>query len=293
MSRPLDPLRAMQDPHSLARLLARDQLTRLVIVLGVPAALLIVGRRYLALDALPGLLALGVGLGWLVLSMLNARIWQGVLQLGPDLHHDAAQVEAHLAATLKVRGLHRAVRVMLGHRLALLRHQQSRFAESAAIAQSLLCQPLGQAEQVRPHLLLMLAEARLMLGDLWGAYLALHELSQRPLRLVEALQRAGLMTRYLVEAGFDEVALYDVERTVRLAELMPAAQCGAIHAMLATAAGRSGQSALGRWLRARAELLCDPRQWEQLVGNAGFSRLDLSPGELSMLSHTPAAEKPD
>src|SRR5690606_3974932 len=98
---------------------------------------------------------------------------------------------------------------------------------------------------------------------------ALMPLAMMPLPLVEQMQRMALQTQYEVMLGYDARALHDLDRKLALAELMPPAPSGAWHADLAVAAERAEQSDLAAWLRHRAQLLCDPRQWEQLHAGGG------------------------
>lgn len=202
---------------------------------------------------------------WMGISSISARVSRELPAITAAVEADPAAAQAMIDGHLHRRPLLRWVRLMLYHRLAVLRHRQGRFDQSAAICRAVLAQRMGPARQVRPHLLLMLAEARLQFRDPAGAYPALLELYATRLGLSESLQRLALQTRYEVMAGQDDAALHRTTQKIELAELMPAAQCGAMHALLATAATRARRDDLAHWLRARAELLCTP---EQLQGSA-------------------------
>jgi hypothetical protein len=115
---------------------------------------------------------------------------------------------------------------------------------------------------VRTHLLFLLTEADLNIGELAGAHAALLDLHRATLGLMEVTQRAALQTRYEVLAGQDQQALSNLEQKIQSAELMPAVQCGGLHAMLAVAAGRRGERELESWLRRRAELFCTAQELE-------------------------------
>lgn len=203
--------------------------------------------------------------GWIAVGGINARVGRALPQLTTALEHQPAVGEAALASLMRKRPLSRGVRLMLYHRLALLRHRQERFAESAAICQCILTTPdPGTARQHRAHLLLILVEARLELHDLPGAFLGLCELSQTRVSLAEALQRLALRTRYELLIGRADAVLYRMREKAALSELMPAPQCGAFHALLAHAADRRGQQQTSDWLWARVELLCDAAQVQRL-----------------------------
>lgn len=210
-------------------------------------------------------MAVGALLAWVGLSAVGARVARALPGLGAALESNPAAAEPVLAEMLGKRALPRWVRMMLMHRLATLRHRQQDFVSSSAIAQTLLTTPRsGPAKAQRAHLLLLLAEARLEMRDAVGAWLALVELSRTPLDLTEALQRMALRTRYELLVGQDEQALHGIEQKVRLAELMPAPQCGALHAMLAAAAHRAGRHDWVDRLWPRVELMCSEEEIGQL-----------------------------
>jgi hypothetical protein len=202
---------------------------------------------------------------WLWLSIANASVARRVGRITALLDEDPDAAEAELAAVMARKPLQRSVRFLLYHRLAILRSRQGRIDEASAICHAVLCHDLGSAESVRTHLLLLLTECRLNLSDPAGAYAAMIQLHQRKLQLLESLQLMALQTRYEVTLGFDAAALAKVGEKIRLSELMPAAQCGAVHAMLALAATRNKRPRLARWLRDRAELLCTPEQLKMLA----------------------------
>lgn len=209
---------------------------------------------------------------WLLLNVNSARISRDLPELTPMIESQPAYAEDRLARHLRAKPLMTWVRLMLYHRLAGLRHRQRRFEESLAIAAAVLQRQrrLGPAREARAHLLLMLAEAAMERRDLISAYHALLQLHYTRLSLVEALQRLALQTRYEVMCGYHQRALHRRDQKVQLAELMPAAQCGAVHAILATAATHTRQEGLAHWLWRRAELLCTAEQLSELK-TGGFS----------------------
>ncbi len=210
---------------------------------------------------LPALLAvLVVPAVWVPLSMTTTRVARALPMIGAALAGRPAEAERMIREQLARKPVMRWARLLVYHRLATLRHHQRRFDESATICQLVLQQPLaGPAASARPHLLLMLAEAQLCRDDLPGAYRALDALHRTRLSLADAIQRLALQTRYALKAGDYDHALAHGRRKVELAELMPAPQCGAVHAMLATAAHKAGRPELATWLWERAELLCPPQ----------------------------------
>lgn len=267
------------DPQVMQRLLGRDETFRwlvvgFLLVLAMGALLDIAAMSSPVLK--PASDAWGVVSGWMFpLAMLIAGVWIFVSissmkvaqQLGAvnavmDQHPQ--QAEDVLATLLDKKLLQGSVRLLLYHRLAMLRHRQRCYAEAAAIGEQVLAHPVRQTAHLRSHLLLLVGDARLQCGDLGGAYQALAQLHDMRLRASERLQLLMLQTRYEVLSGHDGAALSDLRRKVQMSELMPATQNGAMHAMLAIAATREGRPTLADWLNRRAQLLCSAKQLEAL-----------------------------
>jgi hypothetical protein len=190
---------------------------------------------------------------------------------------EPGKAEDALNEMLSVKPVMRWARHLSYHRLAGMRHLQRRFTETAAICLCLLNQPLkGPAAATRPHLLLMLAEAQLEVGNLPGAYHALAHLQQTRLGLAQSLQRLAIQTRYELAVGAYDQALHRARAKVELAELMPAKHCAAMHAMLATAAQRAGETRQSAWLWERTRLLAGPDLMQQFE-QGGFSMAVVEP----------------
>jgi len=260
------PLRTVPvfEARHLTRQMGVDALLRTAL-LAVIGAGLMVALWWQVSVSVAGVAALVVVVGaWLILNTASARISRELPHLAAMIEAEPERAEDRLAVLLSTKPLLGWVRLMLYHRLAGLRHRQRRYGESLAIASAVLPHRLGPAREARPHLLLMLTEAALERRDLIRAYHALSELYDLRLSLTEALQRLALQTRYEVMCGHPGAALYRTGQKVQLAELMPAAQCGAVHAILATAARRTSERDLAHYLWQRAELLCTPDQLDEL-----------------------------
>jgi len=214
----------------------------------------------LARSLLPiGLMGAGL-VGWLIAnaaSRRTARLAIRASQLAAS--GPLNQLESTLDGALARFTLYRTVRVMLYHQLAVLRHRQRRFAESAQIAGVLLAQPnLGLSGGLRAKLLLLLGDASLHLRRLPTAWACLTELFDRDLDLTETMQLLEMQTRYEQACGYHGRMLEQLPGKVALAELMPAEACGSMHAMLAAAAKQRGHAATARWLADRTQLLGAP-----------------------------------
>lgn len=253
------------EPDRFAKQIAVDDMMRGLLIAGVVSAILLTVLLP-GSSLIPGVLAPAVVLGlWFWLSISTARVARSLASFGQLMASDPERAEQQFDEMLKVKPVMRWARLLSYHRLAGLRHLQRRFTETASICLCLLNQPLkGPAAATRPHLLLMLAEAQLEVGNLPGAYQALAHLQQTRLELAQSLQRLAIQTRYELTIGAYDAALHRARAKVELAELMPAKHCAAMHAMLATAAKRAGQVRQADWLWRRTQLLADADDLKQL-----------------------------
>ncbi len=254
------------DPRRLHRQVVVDACVRWAVFVCLGGCIA-VGSIWEIPSLTAGFLVMIIAGAWIAVSVVSARVVQQLSNVTELIAHDPDEAEAALAAAIGRQPLQRSVRLLLYHRLAMLRHRQQRLAESAAICQALLSSRRGLAREVRVHLLLMLVEAHLQFHDLGTAYQGLTALHRIRLNLLEQLQRMAMQVRYEVLAGHHRAALDQIDRTLQLVELMPAAQCGMLHLLLATAAERSANTSLAAWLRSRAELLCTPEQIAEFASN--------------------------
>jgi len=246
------------NPKRFAWELARDAAMRWVVVVAV--VLLMVGLfvRDAGGSVVSLIAAVVVIGGWIGMSLVSAKVTRDLPELTAMVDRDPAVAEDALVELLERKPLLRWLRLLLYHRLAAVRHHQQRYAETVMICRGILSYPLGPAEPARAHLLLLLTESSLAIGDVYGAYHALAGLAHAKLSLTEALQRLALQTRYEAMIGADDAALWALDHKLALAELMPAPQCGSMHALLARSADRAGRDDLAGRLWSRAELLCAP-----------------------------------
>lgn len=265
------------DPDVFVKQIAFDDTVRALLIAGVVLAV-VVTMLLPGVAVVSGLIAPAAVLGlWLWMSISTARVARSLTTFGELMAAEPGKAEDALEQMLRVKPVMRWARLLSYHRLAGLRHLQRRFAETAAICLCLLSQPLrGPAAATRPHLLLMLAEAQLEIGNLPGAYQALAHLQQTRLGLAQSLQRLAIQTRYELAIGAYDHALHRARAKVELAELMPAKHCATMHAMLATAAQRTGQARQSDWLWERARLLAGPELAQQLE-QGGFSLAVVEP----------------
>jgi hypothetical protein len=167
------------------------------------------------------------------------------------------EAESRIDAALRSFSLFKPAKLLSLHHLALLRHAQRRWQESAMLCRALLNQRLGALRGLTKPCTLLLADDLLHMGDLQGVYEALVRLYHHRLNLAEALALQQLQLEYLARIGAYEPMLLAAGSKAQLAELMPAGQSACTQALLALAAMKTGRQELSRWLLRRAELLAD------------------------------------
>lgn len=201
---------------------------------------------------------IGIGAIWLILSYRSAK--------GSTLAADSPsliaagqfdEAEHRIEQVLRSFSLFRTVKLMSVHHLAVLRHAQRRWQESALLSRALLHQRLGSLQPLARSSRLMLADSLLELGDLSGAYEALAGLYNQRLTLAEAMSLLVVQLDYESRIEAWTEMMRNVMSKVQLAELMPSEGAAKAQAMLALAAKKIGRMDWFNWLRRRAELLAD------------------------------------
>jgi len=261
------------DPDRFRRLLLLDAAARWGVIVGVALAVVLASLMQLGLAAaavigvVAFLFAVAGGVTVSVHTLRDLAVVTSLLAVADQ----AERTESHLAGAVSRWPLPQWLRVLLVHRWAVLRHQQGECHETVKIATALLEVMTRVRQQavrnLRNHTLLMLLEAQLQLEDLTGAYQTLLQLDRASLSQIERLQRLSLQTRYELMCGWPNEVVRGLERKVELAELMPAVQCGAMHAMLAQACTMLDRRQTANWLSDRAELLATNDQIEALLNS--------------------------
>jgi len=186
------------------------------------------------------------------------------------------RAESHIDAALRSFSLFRNAKILSLHHLAVLRHAQRRWRESALLCQAVLGQKLGNMQGLARNSLLLLADSMLQLGDLRGAFGALAGVYRYRLSLGEALVLQLLQLDYSWRIGAWEPMLQAIGHKVQMCELMPRLNAARSQALLAAAAFKTNRIELARWLRRRAELLADPQ--EAAAGQSGLEEIFRLPG---------------
>jgi hypothetical protein len=203
-------------------------------------------------------LGLGMTVGWIVLSHRSARgsylAADSPLLIASGQYEEAEQ---QLEELIKTFWLFRSVKLMGLHHLAVLRHAQRKWRESAMLSQALLGQRLKGMQGIARSTQLMLADSLLELGDLPGVYAVLSDLYSQKLSLMEAMNLLMVQLDYETRIGAWPAMFQNIAQKTQLAELMPVNSAARTQAMLALAAKRVGRPDWTDWLCRRAELLID------------------------------------
>jgi hypothetical protein len=170
------------------------------------------------------------------------------------------EAERRIDEALRSFSLFRHVKVLGLHHLALLRHAQKNWHESALLCRALLGQKLGTLQGLGKPARLMLADALLEMGDVRGAADAIGDLIRQRLSLAEVLKLLAVQLDYQSRTGSWNDMMSGLTAKVQLTELMPAAGAARAQALLALAAKNTGRQDWSDWLRRRAELLADVQQ---------------------------------
>lgn len=200
---------------------------------------------------------LAVGAIWLILgfqSMRGTRSAAASTSLIASGQFELA--EQQIAQAVQSFSIFRMAKLMCLHDLAMLRHAQSRWQESALICQALL-NTSGNENGLDRSSRLILAESLLELGDLPGVHDSLSRLYRQRLTLREALVLLGVQLDYLSRMNAWEQMLMSVRQRVEMSELLPPQQSARMQALIALAADKMGRIDLRDWLKRRVELIVD------------------------------------
>ena len=183
------------------------------------------------------------------------------------------EAEQQIEQVLGTFWMLRSAKLVGLHHLAVLRHAQRRWRESALLAGAVLrlgrpgwvgrtvFGTRGRAGQLPAELArtarLTLADSAIEMGDLHAAHDALAGLYAERLTLAEAMNLLVVQLEYEAKVGAWDAMVRDVGQKVQLAELLPAGAAARAQGLLALAAMRSGRADLADWLRTRVGLLAD------------------------------------
>jgi hypothetical protein len=224
------------------------------------------GAVFLALVIVPslnlgfssGTLLVLLGVGWMTISYFSAR-GSYMAADSPSLIASGQfdEAEQEIERVIRSFWLFRSVKLLSLHHLAVLRHAQRQWRESALLSRALLRQKLNGLPGIARTTRLMLADSLLELGDLGGAHEALSSIYSYKLTLQEAMNLLVVQLDYESRVGAWQAMFANMPSKIQLAELMPASSAARTQAFLALAARKVDRLDWSEWLRRRAELLTD------------------------------------
>jgi hypothetical protein len=234
----------------------RDLTLGLALKLLVPLAL--IGSLMIGPEPVRLALVLGVIGFWMALGLTSVRRAQ-LAAMSPSLIAAGRFEEAEQQIDQAIRSFSpfSAAKLRPLHHLALLRHAQRRWQETAIICRALLGQRLGTVRGLSNPARLILTDALLEMNDLRGAYESITRLYRERLSLAEVLHLMLLQLDYSARIGAWKSMFENVMGKVQMVELMPTDGAARAQAFLALAAGRLGREDWAQWLGARAHLLVD------------------------------------
>jgi hypothetical protein len=224
-----------------------------IVLIGGAASVLLIESQPLRMVMLLGIVA-----AWVALSFTSAR-GSKLAASSPLLIATGQfeQAEVNIDQALRAFSLFRSPKLQSLHYLAVLRHAQKRWNESAALCRAVLGQRTGSMAGLGKPAALVLADSLLEMNDIRGAYEAIGSLYQQRLSLGEGLHLLTLQLDYCSRIGAWRWMFDGVGTKAQLAELMPTASAARMQGFLALAAKKLNQPEWSDWLRQRAELLAD------------------------------------
>jgi hypothetical protein len=216
----------------------------------------LVGPESLRLAMLFGVIG-----GWVALGFSSLRRAQ-LAAMSPGLIAAGRFEEAEQQIDDAIRSFSpfSAAKLRPLHHLALLRHAQRRWKETALLCRALLGHRAGAVRGLSNPARLILTDALLEMDDVRGAYDAITSLYRERLSLGEVLHLMLLQLDYSARIGAWKSMLENLMKKVELAELMPTDAAARAQALLALAAMKLGRDDWAQWLGARARLLVDAAQ---------------------------------
>src|SRR4051812_8433592 len=143
------------------------------------------------------------------------------------------EAEGQIELVLRRFSIFRGVKLQAAQQLAVLRHAQKRYRESAALCRAVLAQRGRADSPMSRSVRLLLADTMLELDDLRGTYEALAGLYQQRLALSEVLNLLVAQLGYEARIGAWDRMMHEVMSKVQLAELMPPLASARTQAFLA------------------------------------------------------------
>jgi hypothetical protein len=231
------------------------------IALKVLMPLAVFGCFLIGPESLRLVMLFGVIGGWVVLGLSSVRRSQ-LVAMSPSLIAAGRFEEAEQQIDDAIRSFSpfSAAKLRPLHHLALLRHAQRRWQETALLCRELLGHRQNAVRGLSNPARLILTDALLELGDVRGAYEAMSVLHREKLTLAEILHLTLLQLDYSARIGAWKSMAENMAAKLQFVELMPTDAAASAQALLGLAARKLGREDWAKWLGDRARLLADADQ---------------------------------
>jgi hypothetical protein len=216
-------------------------------------ACFLVGSESLRLFMLFGVIG-----GWVALGLSSVRRAQ-LVAMSPSLIAAGRfeEAEQQIDEAILAFSPFSAAKLRPLHHLALLRHAQRRWQETALLCRELLGHRRKVLRGLSNPARLILTDALLEMGDVRGAYDALAILHRERLSLAEILHLTVLQLDYSARIGAWKSMVENMPGKLQFVELMPTDAAAHAQALLGLAAKKLGREDWAKWLGDRARLLAD------------------------------------
>jgi len=242
------------------RALRRDRAVSMLVRTFLAGGLLLgfVGGAMIGSLAASMIMFMAVGLAWAALTYRSALSAAAAAD-SPSLIATGQFDEAEnlIEQAIRKPSVFPNAKLVNLHHLAVLRHAQRKWADSARLSRALLSQRLKSNQLLARASQLMLADALVELNDLPGAFESLSRMYSQKLSLDEALALLSVQLDYEAKVGAWEAMVRNIASRVQMAELMPTKESARSQALLGLAALKTGRPDWAGWLKSRAVLLID------------------------------------
>jgi|GEM_PF-650615 len=219
-------------------------------------------------------------IAWVVLTFYSVRQVRAAHQASAFIASGRLDLaEERLKRTLRQFSLYRNAKLLACHHLAVVAHGRKSYQAAAELCDGMISLPGGPSVATLRTCRILLADCRLLLGDVVAARDAIAPLNLQgsELNLAEQLLLLPIELRCQLTAEQYDAACESLPWKLKRAELLDSPTAGLVHALLAVAANHIGRSRMADFLRRRADLY---HGLEKLAEEHDFLR-DLAPEAIS------------
>jgi len=196
-------------------------------------------------------------IAWVVLTFYSVRQVRAAHQASGFIASGRLDLaEDKLKSTIRQFSLYRNAKLLACHHLAVVAHGRKSYQAAAELCDGMISLPGSPPMATLRTCRILLADCRLLLGDVVAARQAIAPLKLRgpELNLAEQLLLLPIELRCQITAEQYDEAAESLAWKVKRAELLDSPTAGLVHALLAIAADHTDQLQIAAFLRRRADL---------------------------------------